>query len=252
MATAWNAAARGVAAALVVLVQHGCRPPPPVVHEITFDKPYTLDPAPPVGQPVAIERLLVVADIEPKFFPEPMFDGFQDAVTNRLAACGVQPSVLYVDPTVLGSEDRVATELKRSRPSAILMVRSAGGDVRVRGNISDNHIFAGTMRFDLAVLDAGSQAPTWRARATADVGQWSVSAETGAQLATGIVSRLRDDGVLPGCPPRERPWPEITPPPGCLQQRRRVFREAAEAWDDDLRAAKLRTLPTCSTAPGTR
>jgi hypothetical protein len=223
-----------------------------VVHEITFDKPYTLDPAPLVGQPVAIERLLVVADIEPRFFPEPMFDGFQDAVTNRLAACGVQPSVLYADPTVLGSEDRVATELKSSRPSAILMVRGAGGDVKGFRNLSGNYIFTGKLRFDVAVLDAGSQAPTWRARATADVavGGWSV-AETGAQLATGIVSRLRDDGVLPGCPPRERPWPEITPPPGCLQQRRRVLREAAEAWDDDLRAAKLRTLPTCSTAPGT-
>jgi hypothetical protein len=248
MATAWSAATRAVAAAIVVLVQSGC-PPRPVVHEITFDRYNTLDSRSLVGRPAEIARLLVVADVEPKYFPESMLDGFHDAVTNRLAACGVQSSVLQVDPTVLDSDDRVAAELQSSHPNVILMMRSAGAHVVGRPDG-----FHGTMWFDLAVLDARSQAPTWRARSTIDVtvGPWSASAETGAQLATGIVSRLRDDGVLAGCPPRERAWPEITPPPGCLQQRQRVFREAREAWDDDLRVAKLRTAPTCDTAPGAR
>ena len=109
MATAFSAAARGVAAAMVVLVQHGCRPPP-VVHEITFDRLDTLDSKPLVGQPVAVERLLVVADVEPRFFSEPMFDGFHDALTNRLAACGTRRRAL---PRIRDRLDAAAGFMRR-------------------------------------------------------------------------------------------------------------------------------------------
>jgi len=227
---------------MVLLAQYGCRPPP-VVHEMTFDSKVI------AGRPVAIDRLLVVADVELRYFPEPMFDGFHDAVTNRLAACGVQSSVLYVDPTVLGSDDRVVAELKSSQPNVILVVRAAGADV-----VGGDRAFSGKMWFDLTLVDARSQAPTWRARSMVDgaVGRWSVSAETGATFATGIVSQLRDDSVLAGCPPRARTWPEIMPPPGCLQERRRALREAASEWDDSRRGAKMRKAPTCDTAAGSQ
>lgn len=249
----WRAGTRALAAAMVVLAQHGCVPPP-VVHEVTFERLSTPDAMPLVGQPAAIERLLVVADVDPQTFPEPMFDGLHDALTNRLAACGVRPSALYLDPADLGSQDRIAAELGRSHPNAVIMVRGAGSRVIGTRLITGDYAFKGTMWFDLTVLETRSQAPIWRARAKVDVtvGGWSVSAESGAQFATGVVSRLRDDGVLVGCPPREQAWPTITPPPGCLQQRQRVFRAAADAWDNDLRVAKLREAPTCDTAPGSR
>jgi hypothetical protein len=237
MATSWKAVS-GAAIVGALAVQSACQPPP--AKNITFDVS-TLEHRSP------IVRLLVIASVEPRFFPDAMFDGFADALTHRLASCGIQSTVLYRDPMAIDFDDRVAAEVQRAAPSALLTMRATGSNVRLTGRRGDGG-FIGPLSFDLTMLDAASNATTWRATSTMEVSigrDWSFRAIAGATFATSIVSRLRDDGVLSGCPAPQAGWPTITPPPGCVQQRQRMLQEAANAYDDGLRAAALQQVPSC-------
>lgn len=234
---AGNATARYVAV-LAIAAQAACRPPPAA--ETTFDSKIMGRPAAP------IERLLIIA-AEEGAFTGPLLDGFQDALANRLGMCRVVPSILPRDPMALDFDDRVSAVVKQFQPNAILMVRYQGGDLAT----SDAGV-TGKLSFELEILDATSDRQTWLGTSMLDVhvgGDWSIYAEAGSVFATGVVSRLRDDGVLMRCPARGDGWPEIARPPGCLRQRQRIFQEAAKAWDQELRAAKLRTAPSCGLTP---
>jgi hypothetical protein len=101
----------------MLLAQLACRPP--IVRAIQIESKA-------FSQPPPIEHMLVVASLENSQVNGTLFDGLHDALTSRLATCGVRPDVISVDPTVLDSEERVTAELKRVQPSVVLMVSLKG------------------------------------------------------------------------------------------------------------------------------
>jgi len=212
----------------------------PAVHDVKFES-QVAGGAPPTG------KLLVIASFDPRTFTDDMFDGFQDALADRLALCGIQASALYRDPKAVDFEDRVTATLRAQQPNAVLTMNAQTTNVTAE---NERNGFKGTLGFDLAVLDASSKAVMWRAGSKLEIdvgGDWSIFAAAGATFATSLASQLRFDGMLPGCPQDLAGWPEITPPAGCVRIRRRMLQEAAQLPSSE-RAAKEKTAPLCGGA----
>jgi hypothetical protein len=68
--------------------------------------------------------------------------------------------------------------------------------------------------FAFKLVDLASRQTTWVARSQLDfVARHNPDdALTGLRFATSVVSHLRDDGVLPGCPAAAAGWPEVDVP----------------------------------------
>lgn len=214
----------------------------PAVHDVKFESQVA------GGSAAPIEKLLVIASFDPKVFTDDMFDGFQDALTERLALCGVQARALYRDPKAVDFEERVTATLRAQQASAVLTMNAQTTNVTAE---NERHGFKGTLGFDLAVLDAGSKVVRWRAGSKLEIdvgGDWSIFAGAGATFATSLASQLRFDGMLPGCPQDLAGWPEISPPAGCMRIRKRVLQEASQLQSDEQRAAKEKSAPMCAGA----
>jgi hypothetical protein len=171
-----------------------------------------------------------------------MYEAFQAGLTNRLATCGIPSKVLLVrssrDPG-----QRISDSSAELAPTATLVIQREGGEV-VRESRSTGYLVTerttSRLIFQLEMFDTSSARRTWLARSQFDTRKSNTDAETSAvEFATSIVARLRDDGILPGCPTGG--WPAFKPPPRCSEVRRRIL-EQAEAGDND----RLRRLaPTC-------
>ncbi|HEX8111871.1 MAG TPA: hypothetical protein VF516_29265, partial [Kofleriaceae bacterium] len=69
----------------------------------------------------------------------------------------------------------------------------------------------------------------------------------GVSLATGVVERLRDDGLLPHCPVAGAEWPDVDP---CVEQRRRANEEGPLRPDETRELRGLDPAPMCNQGGG--
>jgi hypothetical protein len=161
---------------------------------------------------VAIDRLLVVTDMENAGFSDDAYRGFQLGMTRRLETCGVQSFVLHDFPEV--QPDLSSFDVRALKPVAMMTVQAVsppvithpGGTARWFTNNTQNSVV-----FALEIVDLASNQKTWVARSRFDyfARHNAKDAKSGVQLATDVVSRLRDDRVLLHCPAPGVGWPDI-------------------------------------------
>jgi hypothetical protein len=158
-----------------------------------------------------IKRLVVVEDDGATGLTADMRTGLQAALANGFRACGVGSTMLAAGAVDLDPRARLGSAAKDFATAAVLQIEPAGDGFRGKDESQ--------LRFALKLVDLESQQVTWLANAEFDVeigGQFADEAKSGERLGTSIVSRLRDDGVLPGCPSVVAGWPRIPhpePPP---------------------------------------
>jgi hypothetical protein len=113
-------------------------------------------------------------------------------------------SALDLDPG-----HRIASTAKDFQTATVLQIWPAGGRIYHAKDVESQLLFA------FKLVDLASEQVTWLAKAEFDVeigGHFIDEVESGERLGTSIVSRLRDDGVLRGCPPVAAGWPTIPRP----------------------------------------
>jgi len=145
---------------------------------------------------VAMDRLLIVANLENVSLGDKLVRGFSEGLTSGLALCQVASRILQVDPLDLGGKiDDAAGEFHATAKLAIV----ARGSELVKGRALS---FAEKHHFELAIFDARSGHVAWRASSVLDLGTprpWDDDALSGSRFAWSIVARIRDDGVLAHC-----------------------------------------------------
>ncbi|HEX8111870.1 MAG TPA: hypothetical protein VF516_29260 [Kofleriaceae bacterium] len=216
-----------VAAATIALA--GCEPPATIFRSRAD-----------LANTAPIERLLVIAHLD---VDGRVSRGFIGGLENRLAACGVASHVV-VGPIAADPLDALHSA-GGFQPSTALVVRSEGSDlVKIEGNHNDK---SGTLYFGFQLLDAASRKPSWVAKAAFHIvtrNSWEDTLQ-GVRLATNVAERLRDDGVLPHCPPASAGWHPIHPFPGCAEERRSILVEAMQLTSSGERAQMIASAPTC-------
>lgn len=163
-----------------------------------------------------VKRLLVFEGIERPGFGHDMHLGFVVALTKRLSMCGVTARLLQADASAVDPTARVTSSIQEFQADAVLLIGAAGGSVvnDASGGSTDSALI-----FELKLFETASLRMTWRARSQFRRSGASSSSNTdsdidaGASFGTSIVSRLRDDRVLTGCPALPAGWPELEPGP---------------------------------------
>lgn len=182
------ASSRGTAiSSVLVCVAVGC-----VSATTTVESRVNLQGAQPV------ERLVVVLQLE---LAEALRSGFEAGLMDRFTACRIESRLWTsgaVDPeTQLPiSSGAIARDIEAT---TTMSITSAGGIVQPIGLGATKRALA----FNLNVVDVRSHNMIWQARSQFSVrtGLFSDEQGEGYRVATSIVSRLRDDGVLARCPP---------------------------------------------------
>jgi hypothetical protein len=157
-----------------------------------------------------IKRLVVYEDGRATGLTSDMRTALQAALAKGFTACGVA-STMVASALDLDTSKRVGASAKDFEMAAVLQIEPAAGRVPSKDESQ--------LRFALKLVDLASQQVTWRANAEFDVelgGHFTDEVKSGERLGTSIVSRLRDDGVLPGCPSLVAGWPRTPhaePPP---------------------------------------
>jgi hypothetical protein len=188
-----------------------------------------------------VKRLLVVANVESHGFNHDMHLGFEAALVKRLSTCGIAAKALEAQPGDLDPAARVSASAKELEADAILMITALGGDWTESGDTTST-----TLIFDFKLVDVASGHVTWLAKSQLDV---KTNArindfDSGTSFGTSVVSRLRDDRVLAGCPTATVGWPVI-PSAGCLEQRQRALAEAQQVADQRERMTQIASAPDC-------
>jgi hypothetical protein len=187
MTREWNRQSVGVRAAVVVLgAIAGC-----ASGTTTFESSTNLKNSAPVT------RLVLFESVQSPFFGGDLYRGFVEGMTSQLARCGVTASIEQIGALDLDPDQRIASTIESFRASSAMLVTASGGD-RTRSNGVDHQ----KLRFTLKLLDVASNKVTWMAESKLSMARsWATDdVGTGARFATSIVSRLRADGVLTGCP----------------------------------------------------
>lgn len=157
-----------------------------------------------------ITRLVVYEDGRATGLTSEMRTGLQAALAKGLTACGVA-SAMVASTLDLDTSKRIGSPAEDFEQAAVLQIEPSGS--RVHSTEESQ------LRFALKLVDLASQQVTWVANAEFDVesgGRFTDEMRSGERLGTSIVSRLRDDGVLPGCPSVVAGWPRTPhpePPP---------------------------------------
>jgi hypothetical protein len=222
----------------------------------------------------AIERILVIADIRLWQARPALYDTFRTALADRLASCGVTSRIWYIDPKATDDALHFRTDLKQFQPTVVVsikdtedytdrdkryfigkMVHASLNTQPVQGNLWATLAVALVgamipyyaeiqMLFTLRMFDSRSAIVTWQARSEFNfvTGNGLVNDERSIRvLATGIVTQLRDDGVLNRCPAKTID-PETAE---CLAERRRTLQEAAQLQDAAARVRMIQFAPVC-------
>jgi hypothetical protein len=157
----------------------------------------------PIRSKVALEntrpfgRLLVLAKLKDTFH-DPMLHEFEMNLSHVLAKCGVRSRILHV-----GSRDMIQPRVEEAMvdfgPEAFLEIEPTGGSSYAYSDRVEHEII-----FQLQLVDLESRAQIWLARAQLRAASTD-DAAAGSAFASTIVSQLRDDGVLKGCPGDARP-----------------------------------------------
>jgi len=152
---------------------------------------------------------MVINDVQSRAVDAALYRGFEAGLTQRLGSCGVRATVVHdaaslQDPAseaVQAVQPAAAMSIELASPPFVYMIGSGYSQVSV--------VFA------FKVADMASRQTTWEARSTPEFHLLhnEADARLGAWYATQVVSRLRDDGVLTGCPAAAAGWPEVDLPP---------------------------------------
>ena len=159
-----------------------------------------------VARTAPIKRLVVYEDGRTTGLTSEMRTGLQTALAKGFTACGVG-STMVASALDLDPGKRIGSSAEDFQTAAVLQIEPTGG--RLHGKDENQ------LRFALKLVDLASQQVTWLANAEFDVeigGRSTDEVKFGERLGTSIVSRLRDDGVLPGCPLVIASWPTIPHP----------------------------------------
>ena len=190
----------------------------------------------------AIERMVVMPAVRGPGFNWQMYEGFVAGLQSRLATCGVQSMLFTADALDLDADQQLTKLVAENHVGAIMTI-SPGPNNSVGPAES-------SLQFQLRILDVPSNKTIWSALSYLHITNLAVDhSATGVQFATRVVSRLRADHVLKGCPPPEARWSDVevkhAPAPECLEERQRVLDEAAKTEDLGKRAKKVQSAPTC-------
>jgi hypothetical protein len=157
-----------------------------------------------------IKRLVVYEDGRATGLTSEMRTGLQTSLAKGFTACGVA-STMVASALDLDPGKRTGSSAEDFQMAAVLQIELTGGRLHSKDESQ--------LRFALKLVDLESQQVTWLANAELDVeigGHLTDEAKFGERLGISIVSRLRDDGVLPGCPLVIAGWPRNPhpePPP---------------------------------------
>lgn len=211
--------------AIAALVLGGCAPRASVMLNST---PYTAN--------VPVERLLVHLDLASWGMPPELYGYLETSLAGALAACHVTPRIFRTDPANPDDAARFHDDVTAFQPNAILTVKAA--EHHFDGTQSfiakaflrpqpPTHTNAGpmvelfamlivtmigvaalrspheTLLSNLTLFDSASATPIWQARSEFRFVPSDSMPDLFKQfgvLSVGIVSRLRDDGVLKQCP----------------------------------------------------
>lgn len=225
MTRRWLVASCPVVSAIVAACGlAGCAPP-----EATFRSKANLANAAPV------QRLLVVVDVHSPAFEPEVYRGFHIGLTRRLGACGVASRVLpEPDAREPVAERRIADAASELQPSAVMSMALAGVPLVHQTIVGSHTMTQNTIVFAFQLEDRTSRQVVWNARSQLEfsVHHSSDDARTGLRFATSLVSRLRDDGVLRGCP--SAGWPAVDVSRTCAEMHAWLRDEANVARDPDL------------------
>lgn len=167
-----------------------------------------------VANAAPVKRLLVFESVERPGFGHDMHLGFVAALTKRLSMCGVTARLLQAESSDPDPAARVAKNIQEFQADALLLIRGAGGSVVHGDGNTDSALI-----FELKLIETASQRMTWHAKSQfvrsgiASINDTDRDIDSGASFGTSIVSRLRDDHVLTGCPALPAGWPELRPGP---------------------------------------
>jgi hypothetical protein len=212
--------------AIAALVLGGCAPRASIVLNST---PYTAN--------VPVERLLVHLDLASWGMPPDLYVQVEAFLAGTLAACHVTPRIWRTDPANPDDAARFHDDVTAFHPSAILTIKAAerhldgtqpfiakaflnpqqplphtNASPMVEGlalliiiaiGVAASRAPHETLLSDLTLFDAASATPIWQARSEFRFVPTTNMTDLSRQfsvLSVGIVSRLRDDGVLKQCP----------------------------------------------------
>jgi hypothetical protein len=188
-----------------------------------------------IASTAPVDRLLVIERVDDIGVDKGVQFGFQAGLAQRLRTCGVTSRLLHIERLELDPDEPIAMTIKEFQPRTILSIKVIGGNLVERDAGSRGQLLLG-----LKLLDVASNQVTWEARSQLQVStsSWKDGTVDGMDFASSIVARLRDDGVLRGCPTDTAAWKELS----CLERRKLVLKEIS---DQHKRAETLGPLPRC-------
>lgn len=171
------------------------------IKEVAFTSKVNRAPAAPIAGMLVVDAQGLGVELH---------RGLEIGLVQRLGSCGVRARVLTGRPAQLepGSE-----AVKVVQPVAVMSIELASPPL-IQQNVGVDAAQVSAV-FALKLEDIASHQTTWVARSKLAFHLSYVQADAtlGAWFATQIVSRLRDDGVLTGCPAAAAGWPEVDLPP---------------------------------------
>jgi hypothetical protein len=145
-----------------------------------------------------IKRLLVLADVRSPSFGEEMYHGFEESMTNALASCGGELRVWQRDPMSLTEREDLQRTIKEFQPNAILRIDAIGGSMYSKQGVTKNRL-----GFELALSDVVVNEIIWAGIAEFRVTTGAAGNNdriSGESFGTAIITQLRNDLLLKGCP----------------------------------------------------
>jgi hypothetical protein len=161
-----------------------------------------------LAQAVPIDGMLV-RDVQSSGLDAELYRGFESGLTQRLGTCGVRASVVHDRMAQL---DPASDAVRVIHPVAVMSIELASPPFIQTIGIGAAQVSA---VFALKLEDIASRRTTWVARSKIEFHllYTHADAQLGAWFATQVVSRLRDDRVLTGCPAADQGWPAVDLPP---------------------------------------
>jgi hypothetical protein len=152
---------------------------------------------------------MLVTNVQNSGLDAELYRGFEIGLTQRLGSCGVRARVLHGRAAQL---DPTPEAVKAIQAVAVMSIELASPPLIRAVGFSSSRVSA---VFALKLEDIASRQTTWVARSKLEFRllYTHADAEFGAWFATQVVSRLRDDGVLTGCPATAAGWPAVDLPP---------------------------------------
>lgn len=142
-------------------------------------------------------RLFVVEVVDARL---PISQPFRENFTKLTKSCGVTLGYFLrhaqEQSLALETSDqqtaRQNTEIAKFRPDSVLGVTPTSFVSGSRSGLQ-------TVNYSLELLDPASRKLVWKAAVTLHIGAYSGATSWGETLATGIVDRMKQDGILGSC-----------------------------------------------------